>query len=341
MLEQHLTQCAQLKARVSRAGRIAGAVEKKEARLGRDRRGQLPGRDLVALGDARERHHRQAIGQHHHVGIGHPVGRRDDGLIARIQHGHAQVVEGLLGAGRDQDLGALVGDAVVALEFCDDRVLEFVDAVDIGVAGEAGADGGDPGLHDVLRGIEIRLAGTQSDDVFAFGLELGGAGGDGQGRGGLDALHAPRNGLGHGISCSSLESDGRYITGLIRIPWPSSPEDNRNEQQRFELKRITSRRAISRRRSTSWSRARARAGAPDPARGHRQRQDLHVATSSSGCSARQWCWPTTRRSPRSSTANSGSSFPAMRSSTSSPITTTTSPRPTCRPPTRTSRRTPR
>ena len=85
-----------------------------------------------------------------------------------------------------------------------------------------------------------------------------------------------------------------------------------------------------------------RACAPDAARRHRQRQDLHRRPRDrSACSARRWCWRTTRPWPRSCTANSASSFRTMRSSTSSPTTTTTSRKPTCRPPTPTSRRTPR
>jgi hypothetical protein len=42
-------------------------------------------------------------------------------------------------------------------------------------------------------GVEIRLAGAESDDVFAFRLQAGGTGGDGERRRGLDALDASRD----------------------------------------------------------------------------------------------------------------------------------------------------
>ena len=51
-----------------------------------------------------------------------------------------------------------------------------------------------PASRDVRRRIEIRLAGAEADDVLALGLEAGGAGGDGEGRRGLDALDASRDG---------------------------------------------------------------------------------------------------------------------------------------------------
>jgi hypothetical protein len=46
-------------------------------------------------------------------------------------------------------------------------------------------DRGDGRVLDVLGGVEIRFADTQADDVLAFGLQLRGAGGDGQGGEGL------------------------------------------------------------------------------------------------------------------------------------------------------------
>jgi hypothetical protein len=42
--------------------------------------------------------------------------------------------------------------------------------------------------------VEIRLSGAQADDIVPFGFELGGAGGDGERRRGLDALDASGNG---------------------------------------------------------------------------------------------------------------------------------------------------
>ena len=51
-----------------------------------------------------------------------------------------------------------------------------------GVLGESAIDRRDRRVLDVLRRIEVGLAGAEADDVLAFGLELGGLGGDGEGR---------------------------------------------------------------------------------------------------------------------------------------------------------------
>ena len=102
---------------------------------------------------------------------------------------------------------------------------------------------------------------------------------------------------------------------------------------------ISSRRATSRRRSTSWSRACRRRARPGAARRHRLGQDLHHGAGHRGDAAPgDSSSRPTRRWPRSSTASSRASSPTTRSSISSPTTTTTSPRPTSRAPTPISRR---
>ena len=86
--------------------------------------------------------------------------------------------------------------------------------------------------------------------------------------------------------------------------------------------------------------ASARRQVPDAPRRHRVGQDDDAGAHARQLrQARRWSCPTTRPSPPSSTASSGSSCRPTRSSTSFPTTTTTSPRRTSRPPTCTSRRT--
>ena len=201
MLEQHFAERTQFGARVRGTGRVAGRVQQQQARLRRDRRFELAGRDLVTLRGGGIRRDRQAIGEHDHVRIGHPVRRRDHGLVARIEQGHAEVVDRLLRAGGDQDLRAVVGQSVVPLELRDDRVLEFRDPAHIRIAREAGAHGGDAGIGDMHRRIEIRLTRAKADDVLALGLQFRGARGDGEGGGRLDALDAAGDGYVHGSAC--------------------------------------------------------------------------------------------------------------------------------------------
>ncbi len=80
--------------------------------------------------------------------------------------------------------------------------------------------------------------------------------------------------------------------------------------------------------------------APDPARRHRLRQDLHDGKRDRGMRSRpRSSLPTTRRLPPSSMPSSAISSRKTGSSTSSPTTTTTSPSPTSRQRTSISRRT--
>jgi len=77
------------------------------------------------------------------VGIGNPVGRGDDYLIARIEGRQQRVVDDRLAARRHEGLGGLVIEIVLALEFGGDRGAQFGDALDGGVFGFAAPDGDD------------------------------------------------------------------------------------------------------------------------------------------------------------------------------------------------------
>ena len=79
-----------------------------------------------------------------------------------------RVVEHLLAAGADDDLARLVVEPVLALELARDRGLEFGNAVDRGVLrGLAALDRLDRRLLDVVRRVEVRLAGAEPDHVAA------------------------------------------------------------------------------------------------------------------------------------------------------------------------------
>ena len=85
-------------------------------------------------------------------------------------------------AAGDQDLFRFVVQAVVTFELGYNGLLERRCAIDRGITGEAVIDGLDGGAADMLRCTEIRLAGTQPDDVAAFGAQLGDTRGYCQGR---------------------------------------------------------------------------------------------------------------------------------------------------------------
>ena len=104
-----------------------------------------------------------------------------------------QIKKTLLTAYRDQDLVRRIVQAVLAGEFGDDGLLQLRRTAHVGVLGEAVLDGLDGRLFNVFRGIEIRFAGPQTDDVLSRGAQCGGAGGDGKSGGGFNALYAGRD----------------------------------------------------------------------------------------------------------------------------------------------------
>ncbi len=108
---------------------------------------------------------RRAAAEHHHLGVGDPVGRGNDDLVAGVQRGEKRVVDHLLAAGPDDDLRGLVVEAVLALELAGDRLAQGHDAGDRGVLGLAAADGRDGGFLDVVGGVEIGLADGEADDI--------------------------------------------------------------------------------------------------------------------------------------------------------------------------------
>src|SRR5581483_3395787 len=129
-----------------------------------------------------------------------------DHLVAGVQRRHERVVEHLLAAGADGDLVDTVVEVVLALELADDRRLQFRNAVDGGVLGLAVADRLDRGFLDVVRGVEIGLAGAEADHVAAGRFQLARLVGDGDRGRRLDA--AERVGKeGHGGSVGQNGAD--------------------------------------------------------------------------------------------------------------------------------------
>ena len=131
MLHQHVGERLELVARIGGAGRVRRRVEQEPFGLRRDRALERLGADLEAVLHGADHRHRRAAGEQHHVGIAHPIRRRDDHLVARIERRHERVVEHLLAAGADRDLRGLVVEAVLALELARDRFLELGEPVDL------------------------------------------------------------------------------------------------------------------------------------------------------------------------------------------------------------------
>jgi len=94
-------------------------------------------------------------------------------LITGVDHGQHQI--GRSSACRARTPGicfAGVVQPVVALELGDDGLFECRGARR-SVLGETLVDRRDGGILDMLRRIEVRFAGSQSDDVLALGFQFG------------------------------------------------------------------------------------------------------------------------------------------------------------------------
>src|SRR4029077_3617245 len=70
------------------------------------------------------------------------------------------------------DLRGLIGEVILPRELGNDGPLQLGDAVDRRVFGFAALNGGDGSLLDVVRGVEVWLAGAKANDVEAGGLHL-------------------------------------------------------------------------------------------------------------------------------------------------------------------------
>jgi hypothetical protein len=172
--------------RIDRAGRVAGGVEHEQARARGDGGAQGGGRELElglvgGLDDDG-----LGAGHLHHLRVTQPVGRGDDDFVAFFASGKDDVEAGMFAAAGDDDLGGLVGEAVLAFVFVGDGCAQLRDAGGGGVFGEAGGQRLGGGVFDVLRGVEVRFAGAETDDVQAVGLHLLGLRVNGEGERGCE-----------------------------------------------------------------------------------------------------------------------------------------------------------
>ena len=126
--QQHVRDRLHLGARVGRAGRVGGRVEDQPLGPRRDRAFERLRLELEPGLHRGLDEHRRAAAQRDHLGVGHPVRRRDHDLVARVQGGEERVVEDLLAPGADDRLRGLVVEPVLALELPHDRLAQRRDA---------------------------------------------------------------------------------------------------------------------------------------------------------------------------------------------------------------------
>ena len=126
---------------------------------------------------------RHAAGEGDRLGIGRPVRRRDDHLVAGIAQRGEGGEHGVLAAVGDEHLRGRALEAAVAQRLGGDRLAQLGQPGRgrVAVVARVGArrrGGGD----DVLGRREVRLPRAEADDVLAGGLQRLGLGVDGEGR---------------------------------------------------------------------------------------------------------------------------------------------------------------
>jgi hypothetical protein len=210
VLHQHVGQPLDVGAAVAAAGRVRRRIEDHPLRLCRDRLLERLRRHLEATLHRRPDDDRRRAGERDDLRVAHPVGRRDDHLVAGVERRHQRVEQHLLAASADADFVDRVVDAVLALELLGDRRLELWDAVDRGVFGLALADRADRGFLDVVGGVEIGLAGAEADDVHARGFQRPRLVGHRDGGGRLDAPKRVGKET-HGLRGSGWQKSARTV----------------------------------------------------------------------------------------------------------------------------------
>ena len=186
-VDQHARDRGELLGSVNGAGRVRRRVEHDAARARRDRAAQCLGLEHEA-GLFRARHElRLGARQRDHRGEADPRRRRDDHLVAFVEQRGDHVGFRLLASRRRDYLARLVVEVVVALELELDRILERRSSAHRRVLGLSRVERLDGGPLDVLRRVEVGLAGGQRDDVDSSELHFGGARVGGQRGGRFDS----------------------------------------------------------------------------------------------------------------------------------------------------------
>ena len=181
LLERDFTEGAEFLLGVNRAGRVAGRVD--DDHLGGRGHGflELLGSHFPTGGFLGFHDHRHTAGETDHFRVGNPEGRRDDHLVAFLDHGEDGVEAGHLGTAGHADLVGRVGQVVVVEKLGGERLAQFGDAAGGRVFRPAVAQRLDGGLLDEIRGVDFRFAAGERVNLLALGDHGFGLRGDGEG----------------------------------------------------------------------------------------------------------------------------------------------------------------
>lgn len=165
VLDRQRAELLDLRRRDDHARRVRRVDEAQDARV---RREHL----LDALGGEREavllvgRHGDDpAVGEFHRLMVGVVARRGDDDLVAGVHQRQHRHEHRLLRARRDDDLVGGVGAAAFRRDRLGDRLAQLRHAERVGVVRGTLGQRLAPGLHDMGRRVEVRIAAPERDDV--------------------------------------------------------------------------------------------------------------------------------------------------------------------------------
>ena len=172
MLAEHVGKTSQFFEAIHRTCGVGGAAKDDSFGARSDGSGQLLGGDFEILLDGGFHKHRFTVCQTHHVGIAHPVRRRNDDFIARIHHREEHVAHRLLGTIAHHDLRRFVVKAIFTLQFSADGLTKIEITRHRAVARPVVGNGLLASSLDVVWRIEIRFAHREVDNVDALSFEF-------------------------------------------------------------------------------------------------------------------------------------------------------------------------
>ena len=156
-----------------RSGRITGEIEYDHLGAGREESlylGRMNAEPLLRVG-SKDAHLR--TGQLGQRGVGRPERRREYHLVPFFQQGEGEREERLLGPAGDQDFIGFNVCPVLAAVVGGDRFAQLRDPGSSSVMGKILCDRPLSGVFYMLRGGEIRVAGSEVDQIDPGTPELG------------------------------------------------------------------------------------------------------------------------------------------------------------------------
>ena len=185
-----LADGADLRLGIHRARGVGRGVEDEHLRFGGDRLLEVVGRDFKVVFLVPLDEHAHAAADFDHLGVGEPVRRGDDDLVPLLDEREHRIEDGVLCARGYDDLRHIVVQPLLLLEFFGDLLAQGGKAGRGRILGAAVIERLFRRVDDMLRGIEVRLAGAEADDGLSFRFHRLSLGGDRKGQRGRNGRNS-------------------------------------------------------------------------------------------------------------------------------------------------------